>query len=567
LALHWLKSAFTGHPELAIFLTMALGSFVGRLHYKSVKLGAVTGTLLAGVVVGQLHITIPDLVKTVAFIGFLFALGYQVGPQFFAGLKKGGVPQLILAAVNCVVGLGIVYAISKILHYGPGWGAGLLSGGLTQSSVIGVADSAINGLTSVSAAQKQTYINQIPVGYAVCYLVGTAAAAYFLSRIAPRLLGTKDLATASHDLEKNLGIANEGPDFAQAYAQVVRRTFRIEPGSELDGTLVTDEEQLAKRRGRRIFMYRYRRDGRVALTEPDTRLRAGDVVTVTAPHADFVNGAMNAVGTEVDDAELLSYTIETLPIVITNKEIAGKSIKQIREDPRTRLLYTSKLTRGGIAMPFGENMVLHRGDELTVQGPKELVEAEARWFGYAAHTSNDTDFSYIGLGIVIGGLIGIPTLAIASANIGLTTSGGALIMGLIFGWLRAKYPTFGNFPAAAQWIMSTGGLCMFVGIVGISSGPNFFHGVAQKGAGLVAGGLIVTLLPMILTMYLGRYLFKINTPVLLGITAGANTTTASIGAITEAAESQVPVLGYTIPYALSNTLLTIWGAIIVALLA
>jgi len=546
---------------------MAIGFFIGRLHYKSIKLGAVTGTLLAGVLVGQLHITIPDLVKTVAFIGFLFTLGYQVGPQFFSGLKKGGVPQLILATVNCVVGLGIVFAISKILHYGPGWGAGLLAGGLTQSSVIGVADSAINGLTGISAAQKQTYINQIPVGYAVCYLCGTAAAAYFLSRIAPRMLGTKDLAAESHAEEDELGISNGGPDISKAYAEVVRRTFRIDPGSELDGTLVSDEEALARRRGRRIFLYKYRRDGQIAIAGPDTRLEPGDVVTVTAPHADFIGGVMNAVGTEVDDPELLAYSIETLPIVITNSEIVGKPLAEARQDPRTRLLYTLKLTRGGTDIPFSEKTILHGGDELTVQGPKELVEAQAKFFGYPLHTSNESDYSYIGIGIVLGGLIGIPTIAVASANIGLTTSGGALIMGLIFGWLRAKHPTFGNFPAPAQWIMNTGGLCMFVGIVGISSGPNFISGVKSQGLGLVIGGLIVTLLPMIITMYLGKFLFKIRTPQLLGITAGANTTTASIGAITEAAESQVPVLGYTIPYALGNTLLTIWGAVIVALLA
>jgi putative transport protein len=565
--LHWLKTAFTGHPELAIFLTLALGFLVGRLHYKSIKLGAVTGTLLAGVLVGQMHIAIPDLVKTVAFIGFLFALGYQVGPQFFAGLKKGGVPQLVLAAINCVIGLGIVYAISKILHYGPGWGAGLLSGGLTQSAAIGVADSAINGLDHYSAAQKTTMINQIPVGYAVCYLVGTAAAAFFLSRLAPRMLGTKDLAKESKSLEKTLGVKNDNPDLSRAYTDLTRRAYQVQSGSELDGTTVEDEENLAHSRGRRIFIYRYRRGGQLAVADPDTTLLAGDVVTVTAPHADFISGDMNFVGAEVDDPELLGYTIETLPIVITNKELIGKTVKEIRENPKTRLLYGTKLTRAGIEIPFGEQTVLHGGDELTIQGPRDLLDKQAKWYGYAVPTSNESDYSYIGLGIVLGGLIGIPTIAIAGANIGLTTSGGALILGLVFGWLRAKHPTFGNFPAPAQWLMSTGGLCMFVGIVGISSGPNFIHGVAQKGVGLVIGGLVVTLLPMIITMYLARYLFKINTPVALGITAGANTTTASIGAITEAAESQVPVLGYTIPYALANVLLTIWGAIIVALLA
>lgn len=565
--LHWLKTAFTGHPELAIFLTMAIGFFVGRLHYKSIQLGSVTGCLLAGVLVGQMHISIPDLVKTVAFIGFLFALGYNVGPQFFAGLKKGGVPQLVLAAISCVIGLGIAYAVAKVLNYGPGWGAGLLAGGLTQSSVIGVADAAIGALPHLSQAQKTAEINHIPVAYAVCYLCGTAAAAYFLSRIAPRMVGTRDLREASRELGKDLGVSDDDPDSAAAYTPVVRRAYRIEPGSELDGSTVSAEEELARQRGRRIYLYRYRRDGQPAIAAADTALRAGDVVTVTSSHQDFLNGAMAAVGTEVDDPDLLSYDVETIPVVVTSKEAAGKTLADLRDDPRSRLLFVKKLTRTGTDVPFGPQTVLHRGDELTIQGPRDLLEQQGKLLGYKVHTAVDTDYSYVGAGIVLGGLIGIPAVTIASASIGLTTSGGALIMGLVFGWLRAKHPTFGRFPAAANWLMNTGGLCMFVGIVGISSGPDFISGLKQQGLGLVIGGLIVTLAPMVICLYLGRYLFKFKTPVLLGVIAGANTTTASIGAITEAADSQVPVLGYTVPYALGNTLLTIWGTIIVALLA
>ncbi len=562
----WLKESLQQHPELAIFLTLAIGFFVGRLRYKSLMLGAVTGTLLAGVLVGQLNIEIPDLVKTVAFIAFLFALGYQVGPQFFAGLRKGGVKQLLLALISCVVGLAGAFAVAKFLGFGPGWGAGLLAGGLTQSSVIGVADGAISGL-HISSSLKQQYINQIPVGYAVCYLCGTAVAAYFLSRIAPRLVGTKDLAAECRAQEKELGITGEAPGTAPAYATVVRRAYRIEPGSELDGRSVQNEEQLAEQRGRRIFIYRYRRNGGEARTEPGTVLQAGDVVTVTATHADFVAGAMAAVGTEVDDPKLLSYEVETRPVVITSKLVVGRTIGALRADPGARLLFVRGLTRAGVSIPVSDKTALHAGDEVVLQGPKELVDAAAGRIGYAVPAGNETDMSYVGLGIVLGGLIGIPTLAIAGANIGLTTSGGALIMGLVFGWLRARHPTFGRFPAAAQWLMNTGGLCMFVGIVGITSGPDFISGVASEGVGLVLGGLVVTLLPMIVCLYLGRYLFKFNTPELLGVIAGANTTTASIGAITEAADSQVPVLGYTVPYALGNTLLTIWGAIIVALLS
>src|SRR5262245_8363546 len=198
--MHWLVDSLREHPELAIFLTLALGFFIGRLRFRSLTLGAVTGTLLAGVLIGQLTIEIPALVKTVAFVGFLFALGFRVGPQFFAGLRKDGVPQLILAVISCVIGLAGAYGMALLLGFGPGWGAGLLAGGLTQSAAIGVATDAI-GQLPISAAQRKEFTDQIPVGYAVCYLAGTAAAAYFLSSIAPRLLGTKDLAAESHAME------------------------------------------------------------------------------------------------------------------------------------------------------------------------------------------------------------------------------------------------------------------------------------------------------------------------------------------------------------------------------
>jgi putative transport protein len=562
----WFVNAFREHPELAIFLTMALGFLIGRFSVKGIALGAVTGTLLAGVLVGQLKIDVPDLVKTVAFIGFLFALGYRVGPQFFAGLRKGGLPQLLVAVIGCVVGLGVAYAMAKVMGYGPGWGAGLLAGGLTQSAVIGVATSAINGSASIPADQKQTMIDQIPVGYAVCYLVGTAAAAYFLSQIAPRLMGTKDLAAESAGMEKKLGTFH-AVDTAPAYQQVVRRTFRVAAGSELDGSTVQAEETLAASRGRRIFLQRFRRGDQLAFTEPDTVLRAGDVVTVTASRPDFVEGRMDEVGAEVNDAELLNYDLETVAVVVTRKELIGKSLRDLGGHDLARNLFVKKLVRAGIEVPFGPDTELHGGDELTVEGPKELVERALPAIGRPNRTSDATDYTYVGLGIVLGGLIGIPALMVAGASIGLTTSGGALIMGLIFGWYRAKSPTFGNFPPAAQWLMDTGGLCMFVGIVGIQSGPNFFNGVRQEGLGLVGAGLVVTLVPMFVTLALGKWLFKWPTPLNLGATAGSFTTTASIGAISDAARSKVPVLYYTVPYAIANVLLTIWGSVIVTLLS
>lgn len=562
---NWFVDSMRDHPELAIFLALSIGFFVGKLKFKSLTLGAVTGTLLAGVLVGQLKIDIPDLVKTVAFIAFLFALGYRVGPQFFAALRKGGVPQIIVAVIGCVVGLGVAYAMAKLMGFGPGWGSGLLAGGLTQSATIGVATQAIESTSAIPADQKQTLANQIPVAYAVCYLVGTAAAASFLSQIAPRLLGSRSLAADAHALEQQYGVG-EDPDLAPAYRRVVRRSYRIAAGSELDGTSVRDEEALAASRGRRIFLHRYRRGDQVSFTEPDTVLRAGDVVTVTADHADLIAGRMTEVGEEVDDPQLLSYDVETLPVVLTHKSVDGQTPAQLADHPLARDLFISKVVRAGITIPYGAHTPLHRGDEVTVSGPKELVDRAATQLGHPSRAGDETDFSYVGLGIVVGGLVGVPTIAIAGADIGLTTSGGALILGLVFGWLRGRWPTFGQMPPAANWILSTGGLCLFVGIVGIQSGPDFISGLRKEGLGLVVAGLVVTMVPIFVTLALGKWWFKWPTPINLGATAGSFTTTASLGAINDAAKSSVPAISYTVPYAVGNTLLTIWGTVIVALL-
>lgn len=563
---NWLVDSLVAHPEIAIFLALGLGFFIGKVKVKGIVLGPVTGTLLAGVLVGIVFagIDIPDLVKTVAFVAFLFALGYNVGPQFFAGLRGDGLKQVALALVNCLVGLAVVIALAKLLGYGPGWGAGLLAGGLTQSAVIGVADAAIGALPGLTDADVKELESQVAVGYAVCYLFGTAAAAFFLSTIAPRMLGSGSLAADAHEMEQRLGVAKE-PGIGRAYYSVVRRAYRV-GGGEVIGRTVGELEDRALALGHRVMFHELRRAGTVAPVQRSTALAVGDVVTLAARRPDLVALNVDQWGEEVDDEELLAYSIETLDLVVTKKALVGASIGEAFAEHAPRLFVT-KVVRGGHELPWSDATPIHRGDEITVQGGKEEVEAVIGDLGYPNRASDATDMSYVGMGIVLGALIGVPTIAVAGADIGLTTSGGALIMGLVFGWLRAKSPTFGRFPPAANWMLSTGGLCMFVGIVGITAGPSFVSGVKSEGLSLIVAGLVVTLLPMLVTMYLGKWLFKIPVPINLGIVAGANTTTASIGAITDSAKSQIPVLGYTIPYAIGNVLLTIWGAVIVAVLA
>jgi len=204
---------------------------------------------------------------------------------------------------------------------------------------------------------------------------------------------------------------------------------------------------------------------------------------------------------------------------------------------------------------------------LKVSGLLPDVERAAKSVGYMDRISSETDIIFVGLGILLGGLVGLLAVTIADISITLTTSGGALVMGLIFGWLRSKTPKFGRIPDPALWIFDNVGLATFIGIVGLTAGPSFISGLEQTGLGLLFAGLIVAIVPHIIGLLFGHFVLKINPVILLGAQSGAGTTTAGLKALQDAADSKLPVLGYTVPYALGNILLTAWGPVIVAMMS
>ncbi|WP_055702606.1 aspartate-alanine antiporter [Streptomyces silaceus] len=559
------RNIFQPHPELLVFITVALGFLFGKLRYKAIALGAVTGCLVAGLLLGaQFKVTIDGTVKNLFFTMFLFALGYKVGPQFFRGLKKDGLPQVLNAVVVCVTGLLVCWGFAAMLGYGPGLSAGLLGGALTQSAVIGVAQDAIGNLPGLSSAAVKEQENLVAVGYAVCYPLGTILCAMLLANVLPKLY-RRDLAAESAALAKELDAPADDPDLGEGYYEVVLRAYRVER-PDVVGRTIDDFEDQQKQLDRRLYITGVRREGAVLPHDQKTVLRAGDVVALSALRGDLVTyDARTHIGGEADDVELLGYQTETLHVVVSDKAQLGRSIGELRAEPFMVGVYVDKVYRSGAEFPYRLSTKLERGDTLTLTGPKRLVDPAGREIGKPVPTSFATDMLWVGLGIFLGGCIGIPALTAGGVPISLSTSGGALIMGLVFGWIRGKYPTYGNVPPGAQWFMDTLGLCLFVAVVGLNAGPSFTSGLSSAGWGLLVFGAVATVLPLIVGFLFGHYVQKIRFPVLMGVLAGAQTTTAAIGAINEQSKSQVPTLGYTIPYAVGNVLLTIWGAVIVLL--
>ncbi|MEU5773490.1 aspartate-alanine antiporter [Streptomyces venezuelae] len=559
------RNIFQPHPELLVFITVAIGFLFGKLRYKAIGLGAVTGCLIAGLLLGaQFKVDIDGTVKNLFFTMFLFALGYKVGPQFFRGLKKDGLPQVLNAVVVCVTGLLVCWAFAAMLGYGPGLSAGLLGGALTQSAVIGVAGDAVSNLPGLSSAQAKSESNLVAIGYAVTYPLGTTLCAMLLANVLPRLY-RKDLAAESAALAKELDAPGDNPDLAEGYYEVVLRAYTIQR-PDLVGRTVEDFERQQRELGRRVYITRVRRDGNILDHDQRLALREGDVVAVSALRGSLVEfDARTHIGAETDDVELLGYQTESLHVVASERKHLGRTIADLRREPFMVGVYIDKLYRSGADFPYRLTTKLERGDTLILTGPERLVDPAGKELGKPVPTSFATDMIWVGLGIFLGGCIGIPALTAGGVPISLSTSGGALIMGLVFGWIRGRYPTYGNVPPGAQWFMDTLGLCLFVAVVGINAGPSFTSGLSTAGWGLLVFGAIATVVPLIVGFLFGHYVQKIRFPILMGVLAGGQTTTAAIGAINESSRSQIPTLGYTIPYAVGNVLLTIWGAVIVLL--
>jgi len=565
--MNWFLTTFREHPELAVFLTIAAGFFIGRFKYKTFSLGNVTSVLLVGVIVGQMRIDISNDVKQIFFLIFLFSVGYSVGPQFFNSLKKSGLPQLLFTLIISAVALVATWLLAKMMGYNAGQTAGLFAGAQTISAVIGVGGDTINSL-GIDPALKKSMINAIPVCYAVTYLFGTIGSAFFLAQVGPLFWGgLKKARQQCVDLAAKMGVGSDDPSLISTFSGVVFRAFNITPDSIFVGETVQEMQQKFVDDGYRIYIEKVRPKGTKNILEPapDYRFQAHDDIVLQGKGASIITEE-KVIGKEVFDPHLLTYEVESVKVLLTSKTVNGITVRELsheRYDLRVSLL---KITRVGTEIPLMPETVLQKGDMLTIIGPKKDIQTAIKLLGIPDVMTNTTDLISVGLGILLGGLIGVLAFHIGKVSLSLSTSGGALIAGLFFGWFRSKHPNVAQIPQPALWIMTNLGLTAFIAVVGITAGPSFVDGFKQVGAMLFVIGALASLVPLFIGILLARYVFKFDVAIGLGCCCGARTTTAALPAVQDSLESPLPTLGYTVTYAVGNTLLIICGIIIVFLI-
>lgn len=372
------------------------------------------------------------------------------------------------------------------------------------------------------------------------------------------------------ELEKklNYGTATTDPNYIRAQRPVVFRAYKVTDSFFSQPRTVDEAEEYFRQKGKAIFVERLRSGGKIQDVTPEQQLTisVGDEIVLSG-RREFIIGDESWIGPEVLDTELVDFMAEDLDITVASKKVDGMTIDDLRRQKFMFGVSIKSISRGGVNVPVLAQVKIARGDVLSAVGLEREVNEAARQIGYPDRRTTKTDLVFVGLGIFIGGLIGSLAIHLGKVPVSLSVSGGALVAGLVLGWLRSKHPTFGRVPRSAVWLMDNLGLNMFIAVVGIASGPSFVTGLKEVGGLLFLMGAVATTLPLVLGMLVGRHIFRFPAAVNLGCCAGARTTTASLGAVQDAIGSALPAMGYTVTYAVGNTLLILWGVVLVLMMS
>jgi putative transport protein len=554
-----LHTFFQKIPMAALFLSVAAGYWIGNFKIGNFSLGGMAGTLLVAVVIGQVGVPVDPVIKDMMFALFIYATGYVSGPQFFASLNRKTISQLHLALISAIAVFVLIFVVAKVMGFDKGTAAGLLAGATTESASIGTAGEAMQRL-GLAADKVKTLQANIGVTYAITYLFGMLTVIFFASRVAPRLMGI-DLKREAQKLESTLGGSGTklAPGQYDAFGALRARVYEVTQTEAVGMTVVDLEARFDVRVEQAAHL-----EKRVDVT-PELTLQTGYRLALQG-ELGRVRNAGKFVGKETANLSAMGFINEERDVVVTRKELMGKTIAQAREmlDFKHRYgVYATRLRRLDQEIEAFPQTELHSGDVVRLVGAAEDVAKAADEIGYSQIPSKVVDYVYLGLGVLAGILIGMISVSVAGVPVGLGTGGGCLISGLIFGWLRAKHPTFGNLPGSTAQYLRDFGLAVFIASVGLATGPQAIAQIKQYGVTLPIIGFCVALVPCLVMVFYGRFVLKMNPILICGAITGNLTCTPGLNGVIEAADSSTPVLGYTVSYAISNVLLTFLGPVIV----
>ncbi|MFK3666755.1 aspartate-alanine antiporter [Ochrobactrum teleogrylli] len=561
--MQWLQSVFEQAPEIALFLSLAGGYALGKIHFGKFQLGGVAGSLLVAVVISQVGVHIDNGVKAVLFALFIYAVGFESGPQFFRSLGRQSLREIAMAAVLAISGLVTVVVLARMFGLDKGLAAGIAAGGLTQSAIIGTASSAISKL-GLAADEVQRLQANVAVGYAVTYIFGSFGAILVCVNLLPKFMGRsiRDDAIKA-EAELLAGIRLLGPNEQEAAPDLVGRIYQVDKAA---GKTVAEIEAKTSI-DNSITIERVKRANKIIGVAPDLKLETNDIILIVGRRTGVVTLG-NELGSELQSSDGMDVIVAIRDVTITAPEFVGKSVADIKQHISADLrhgIYVIGVKRADKPLPLKPDTVIAAGDVVSLYGTDQDLQRVSSSIGPVIVVSDKTDFVFHGLGIAVGLLIGLAVIRFGSIPLTLGSGGGALLSGLLFGWYRSRNMAIGNMPTAASTLLRDLGLAGFVAVVGLQSGLQAVQTIVSSGLSIFLIGVVVTILPLIITMLFGRYVLKYdNVAVFAGALSGSRSANPAFGEILDKAGNSIPTTPFAITYALANVFLTLLGPLVVA---
>jgi putative transport protein len=409
----------------------------------------------------------------------------------------------------------------------------------------------------ISAAEKATMQSDVAVAYAITYIFGVVGLIVFFKMV-PKILKL-DLKEEARELESRMSGGEGVPESPELFSWYKRLNLRAYK-SRISGKTAKDLEGMFPGK---VAIERIKRGGQLMEFTPETLIQTGDEIALVGDRQALL-AAENLIGPEIDDRAVIDIIGEIIDICVLSREAVGRTLGEISQK-HGHGVFLRKITRQGHELPLTRDTVVHKCDVLTVAGARKEIEAFINYLGYPERSTSATDLIMVGVGCVVGTLIGLITVPILGIPLTLGVGGGILVAGLVCGWLRTVHPTFGQIPSGAQWIFTDLGLNLFIASVGLTAGSKAVQALQTTGGAVFAAGILVSLMPMIIGLIFGRLVLKLDPVLLFGALTGAETVTPALNALKEEADSSAPALGFAVPYAFGNVILTIWGTVIIHL--
>ncbi|AQS37822.1 aspartate-alanine antiporter [Shewanella psychrophila] len=561
-----LEELFKAAPLVALFITLTFGYLIGKITIGKFVLGGVAGTLLVGVVVGQVGVDIDSGVKSIFFALFIYAVGFQGGPQFFGALNRRTLNILLSAVVMTVTGLVCVIAAAWLFDLDRGTAAGLAAGGLTQSSIIGTAGDSIANLMGVSDQAKKIMETNVAVGYAVTYIFGSLGPIIMVTWFFPTIMGWDIRAEAIKKANSMSGGKPElEPGQFNAISRIVSRAYKISPDSYAIGKTVAEVNEALYD----VAIELIQRQGADTAADAETIIQQDDVVIVTGVRTS-IHKIPDFLGVECSVPEDFTLIEEHRQLLVTGEKLVGKKLKEIKQVTGLsvrRGVYLSDYKRAGKTINISPDLIVEKNDQLQLTGTPDDINRVQNTIGDRLVSPYFTDFVFFGLGMTVGMLIGLIHFKIAGIPVTIGSGAGCLVSGLMFGWLRNTHPRFASLPMGASNFLRDFGLAVFVGLVGLSAGPQAVVTIKEYGLTLLFLGVFVTIVPQIIAFFFSYYVLRIKDPIeALGALVGGRSANPGFAALLSKAGNPTPVFSFTVTYAVANVLLTLWGPIIVGII-